>query len=102
MSVNYAVIETKESYLNSTFGRELAQLWLGLDNEMIESIVGRYSKGKRKGQLRGAIQWKKVIRGGWKHDACGGGHVELPGRVSDIRIIDAWTKETIFVFGGKH
>lgn len=93
MATNYAATEHRIAYLNTTFGRELAQLWLGLDNDMIEAIVGRYSRGKRKGQLRGAIAWSKVTRGGWTWQ--NGGHVKLPGTISDVRIVDAWTMETI-------
>jgi hypothetical protein len=59
---NYAHIEPRTAYLSSEFGEELARKWFG--DESVDSLP-RYSRGPRKGQLKGAITWSKVIRGGW-------------------------------------
>ena len=87
MNVNYAQSELKTAALATDFGRELAQLWFGLDNQMLEGLVGRYSRGKRKGQLRGEVCWRKTVVGGWRRAEWGGGHVELPGTIREKCII---------------
>jgi len=92
MNVNYCEFEWKFAGLNTDFGRELAQLWFGLDNYMIESLVGRYTRGKRKGQLRGSIRWQKATRGGWSR----GKGVVLPGTVRRAAIVDSFNGNTIF------
>lgn len=82
MHTNYATINNYQAYLSSSFGQQLAQLWFGLDNDMLASLVGRISRGKRKGQLRGQILWSKCTRGGWQHSEYGdGGHVVFPGLI---------------------
>ena len=91
MHVNYCEFEWKFAGLNTDFGRGLAQLWFGLDNAMIEALVGRYARGKRKGQLRGAVRWQKAIRGGWQYQK----GVVLPGTVKDKAIVDAFTGAVI-------
>lgn len=96
MNVNYAQVRRNRSYLNTRFGLELAQLWLGLDSNMIEAIVGRYVRGKRKGQLRGVIAWDKVVRGGWSSSTYGTGGVKYPGTVSNVGLCDAWTGEVLY------
>jgi hypothetical protein len=88
---NYAEITTQRAFLNQRFGIALLQAHCGLSNDIIEGIVGRYSRGKRKGQLRGAVIWKKVVRGGWVKNGFEGGHVEFPGRIFDVHIVDAFT-----------
>jgi hypothetical protein len=60
-----AEIVDKSAYLNSEFGIDLAQKKLGLSEQEIVEIVGRYSRGKRKGQIRGRLAWFKVDAGGW-------------------------------------
>ena len=90
----YARIENRQAYLNTHFGQSLAALWLGLNLDMLEAIVGRYSKGKRKGQLRGQICWKKVVSGGWHRDDWNG-HVEYPGTIMDIHLADAFTGRSL-------
>lgn len=97
MANTHARFQTNQAYLSQQFGRSLAQLWFGFNNDILEAIVGRYSRGKRKNQFRGAIVWTKVIRGGWTGGAPGeGGHVMFPGQIFDVAIVDAFTKETIF------
>lgn len=95
MRVNYATTQNFSAFLNSSFGLQMAQAYLGLTVDMLEAFVGRYSRGKRKGQLRGAIAWKRVTRGGWSHEGFGGGHVKRPGGPYDFKLIDAWTGEEL-------
>lgn len=57
--------EIRQAYLNTDFGLELAVRRLGKTKEEIETLVGRYVKGKRKGELRGVLEWIKVTEGGW-------------------------------------
>jgi len=95
MATNYAEFSRNEAYLNQRFGLEMAHLLLGLNNEIIEAIAGRYSRGKRKGQLRGAITWERCIKGGWYRTGYEGCHVEYPGKIRNVAIIDAFTKERL-------
>jgi hypothetical protein len=60
-----AEIVDKSAYLNSEFGIDLAQKKLGLSEQEIVEIVGRYTRGQRKGQIRGRVTWLKVEAGGW-------------------------------------
>lgn len=53
------------AYLNTDRGLAIACKAFSKTEAEIEAIVGRYSRGKRKGLLRGAIQWRKILRGGW-------------------------------------
>lgn len=59
---NYAHIETRVSYLSTDFGEEIARKWFG--DETVDSLP-RYSRGPRKGKIKGAVSWSKVARGGW-------------------------------------
>lgn len=65
MKVNYAEYESRSAYLSTDFGVELAQKKFGLTLEELEQKCGRYVRGVRKGKLKGAISWHKVIKGGW-------------------------------------
>lgn len=92
-----AQTETKTAYLSDDFGRDYAMRTFGLTLPEIEAIVGRYTKGQRKGRLRGALRWRKCIRGGWyatgPSAACGertAGHVKRPGDKWDFAIVDPW------------
>lgn len=97
MANAHAHYQTNKAYLSQSFGRSLVQLWFGFDNDILEAIVGRYSRGKRKNQFRGAITWTKCIRGGWSGGAPGeGGFIMYPGQIFDVAIIDAFTGETIY------
>jgi len=53
------------AYLNTDRGLAIACKAFDKTPEEIEAIVGRYSRGKRKGLLRGSIQWRRILRGGW-------------------------------------
>lgn len=80
MAVQRARIERKSAPLNSDFGREFLTRRFGeRDAALIYSLLPAYSRGPRKGLLKGFIHWDKVVEGGWCHDRDGKGHVERPG-----------------------
>lgn len=68
MSVNYASFDTKRAYLSTEFGLELAKKWFSLTEDQLEDLLGRYKKGKRKGAIKGFIQWVKASPGWVKTD----------------------------------
>ena len=73
---NYADIQTREAWLSSDFGEQMARRYFG--DEAVDSMP-RYVRGKRKGLLKGQIQWRKVESGGWVSDKSatnGRGYVE--------------------------
>jgi hypothetical protein len=65
MTVNYAETQCRCAYLSTDFGAQLACRKFNLSFDELAEKVGRYSRGKRKGQLRGSISWHKVVKGGW-------------------------------------
>ena len=67
----HAHISHKQAFLNSDFGLQLAMKKFEKTEAEIEEIVGRYVRGKRKGELRGILKWQKVERGGWIKTAPG-------------------------------
>jgi hypothetical protein len=89
-----AVIVDRFGYVNEPFIFELALRKLDLTFGMLEAIVGRYSKGKRKGQLRGKLIWEKCTVGGWVKDGPGyhNGHVCKPNTTFNYKLVDAFTE----------
>lgn len=75
MGINYATVANRNAYLSSDFGEQMARRYF--NDEDIEKL-GRLTRGKNKGRLRGQIMWKKVEKGGWVSDGPGegNGHVE--------------------------
>lgn len=70
----YARTETRSSWLSQEFGESYARRIFG-DN--LVDAMPRYVRGKREGQLKGKIEWIKVVRGGWVREGRDGqGHVE--------------------------
>ena len=61
----YAQFTKQHAYLNSDFGLDYACRVFNMNPESIEKTVGRYTRGKRKGQLRGSLNWFKCSSGGW-------------------------------------
>jgi hypothetical protein len=59
---NHAEIEARTAYLSTDFGEEIARKWFG--DESVDSLP-RYLRGPRKGKIKGAVTWSKVLRGGW-------------------------------------
>jgi hypothetical protein len=57
--------EQKQCWLSTPFGADYACKVFGLTPAELEALVGRYVRGKRKGELRGSIAWSKITRGGW-------------------------------------
>lgn len=99
---NYAQFRSSFAYLSEDFGKELAMRKFDLTEEMLEVIVGRYVRGKRKGCLKGKIIWTKCITGGWvktgPYDFEIGqaqGYVQSKGKCQDFQLVDSWTEEPI-------
>jgi hypothetical protein len=59
---SYAQIDYRTAYLSTDFGEEIARKWFG--DESVDSLP-RYTRGPRKGRIKGAVTWSKVVRGGW-------------------------------------
>lgn len=54
------------AYLSEEFGQNLAMKKFDMTIEQLEKIVGRYTRGKRMGQLRGVLRWFKIESGGFQ------------------------------------
>ena len=91
-NATYADTTENFAYLNTEFGINLAIKRLGLTAEQIESIVGRYKKGKYAGQLKGKLVWCKVIAGGWKKEF----KCVIPPNVTYAYRISGWNGEILF------
>jgi len=100
--VQRADVQHRSAYLSSTFGEQMARRYFG---EVVDTLP-RYIRGKRKGQLKGILQWEKVVEGGWvktgayDHDGMrASGYVER--RVGKVIRVDLnlpqWGKESINV-----
>lgn len=57
--------ESHSAWLSSDWGRDYAMKVFDITLEEVEAKVGRYVRGKRKGQLRGLLTWCKTTKGGW-------------------------------------
>lgn len=98
MAVNYAQIAQKSAWLSSPFGEEMARRYFGAQVDTLP----RYVRGKRKGLLKGQLEWRKVVSGGWVKEgpSCDGysnGSVERRvNKVIEVRIVSAeWGKEPV-------
>lgn len=81
---NYAHIESRTAYLSTDFGEEIARKWFG--HETVDSLP-RYASGPRKGKIKGAVTWSKVLHGGWIRAGSETGYVEnRVGRVFDRKL----------------
>jgi hypothetical protein len=86
MAVQRMKYEEKAGYLaNNQFIIDLACKKLELSLEQLETIVGRYSRGQRKGELRGCLKWWKITEGGWHNQV---GVVKNVGVTLGYRIED--------------
>jgi hypothetical protein len=99
-TVNRYQCQNAYAYLNTDFGLNLACKKFNLTPDQLKELVGVYSKGKRKGQLKGQIVWLKVIKGGWvktgayDHDTMTpSGFVVKPGVCFAFQIIDPWSMD---------
>ena len=70
-----ANIDYRNGYMSSEFIEGMARRYFGDD---VVNALPRYVRGKRKGQLKGFLQWQKVVKGGWVsvYGAAGNGYVE--------------------------
>ena len=102
---NYADIQTRNAWLSSEFGEQMARRYFG--DEAVDNMP-RYARGKRKGLLKGQIEWRKVERGGWVSDqraSNGRGYVErrrgkviaadlvMPQWGEEPEVLLSWTAE---------
>lgn len=89
----YAQIETKVAALNSDFARSFVEKRYGsAATDLIYSLLPTFSRGPRKGKVKGYIRWDKVVRGGWvrgsSYDNFGAkGYVARPGRAINVAIV---------------
>lgn len=98
-----AAIEYKGGYMSSEFIEGMARRYFG--NEVVDGLP-RYVRGKRKGQLKGRLDWEKVTTGGWvktgpyDHDGMrASGYVERRvGKVIKVDLsLPEWGKEPVRV-----
>ena len=70
-----ADIDYRDGYMSSEFIEGMARRYFG--DDVVEALP-RYVRGKRKGQLKGRLEWQKVSKGGWVsvYGAAGNGYVE--------------------------
>lgn len=89
---HYCSTTWHQAYLSEEFGKNYAMKLTGMTEEELEKIVGRNSKGKRKGLLKGMIKWEKVIVGGWYRVGYGerNGFVAVPNQIINLEIVDYW------------
>jgi hypothetical protein len=77
MAVQRAAFEKKVAPLSTEFGRKVAVEKFG---EQTVAAFPTFSRGPRKGQLKGFLCWTKCAVGGWTHD-----HPDSPGRSGVVR-----------------
>ena len=89
-----ADIDYRGGYMSSEFIEGMARRYFGDD---VVDALPRYVRGKRKGQLKGYLQWQKVTKGGWVsvYGAAGNGYVERRvGKVIRVELnIPEWGAE---------
>lgn len=97
MNVQYVGIANHSAWLNTEFGLNLACKKLGMTPEQVEALVGRATKGKRVGELRGQLVWYAVTSPGWvkmgryDHEAMqGNGFVQRMKVSYGYAIVNPW------------
>lgn len=82
--VQRASVEKREAYISSEFGEQMARRYFG---DVVDTLP-RYVRGARKGKLKGRLEWKKVLQGGWVsvYGEAANGYVER--RVNQIIRVD--------------
>ena len=77
----YAITQTQVAYLSTEFGLALAlRKFAPITEDQLATLMGRYTRGARKGLIRGRVEWTKCTTGGWvKTGGRGDGHVCRPG-----------------------
>ena len=97
MAVNRAEHYFRQGWMSDDFIENLARRYLG--DEVVDSLP-RYVKGKRKGKLKGRLEWVKVTKQGWSRtggrtdDGYATGFVELRlGKVIKVDLVmPVWGK----------
>jgi hypothetical protein len=101
MSYRCEISGNHYAYLSSDFGCDLAMKHFNLTLEQLEEKVGRYTKGKHKGELKGKLTWDKIEKGGWyktgKYDEDAQQAHGFPTHIQcyNFEIVDSWTGELI-------
>ena len=98
MSVNYAEYYCRQGWMSNDFIENFARRYFG--DEVVDSLP-RYVRGKRKGQIKGMLQWSKVAKQGWcrtggrDNDGYATGFVELrlDKIVSVELVMPVWGKD---------
>ncbi len=85
----YAQIDTNSAFLFTEFGEKIARKWFG---DALVDTLPRFTKGARKGKLKGQVSWQKVVRGGWVRSYEGGYVENRVGRIFDreLRELAPW------------
>lgn len=78
---NYASVEHRSAQISSEFGNEFARRVFG---DAIVDALPKVSRGPRKGETKGTIQWEKCTKGGWSNKP-GRAGVRRPG-ASNVRL----------------
>lgn len=98
MAVNYAEYYFRQGWMSNDFIENFARRYFG--DEVVDSLP-RYVRGKRKGQIKGMLQWSKVAKQGWcrtggrDNDGYATGFVELrlDKIVSVELVMPVWGKD---------
>lgn len=92
--VQYARIDIKTAYMSGDFAVSYATRLFGAEAVAALPLI---SRGKRKGQIKGLLTWRKATVGGWWREGSEGGRVIYPGFVSATVEVDGKTVlETTF------
>lgn len=95
----HAKFETRYGYISQADIAHLACEMLEITPEDLELVVGRYTRGKFKGQLRGMLQWQYCYYGGWVSEGHYYdqpiGYVVKPGTCVKYQLVDSWTKDPV-------
>ena len=93
--VNYAQTTQRSAALHTDFARQFVERrWGKVVADALYAALPQYSRGPRRGMVKGYVHWTKCERGGWvrggerREDGQAVGHVERPG-VRDVRV--RWT-----------
>jgi hypothetical protein len=96
MNIQKAQITSNQSYLSDDFGLQLAIKKLGMTEEQLAEKLGRYSRGKRKGKIKGCLVWEKTTCGGWVSTGYGSGFVcRFSGITFNYHVIDSWSGDVL-------
>lgn len=77
MTVQRALFESKVAPLSTDFGRKIAAEKFG---EQIVSTFPAFTRGPRKGLIKGFLCWTKCAVGGWARN-----HPDHPGRAGVVK-----------------